>query len=93
MTNPPVGKWIYFDTTVTDANGRAIYHIPEEKRLTEGMYPAKMVVRYWRFSPHIFHEVLVNNNLETQSCRVKMLDNNNSERQSCGVKSKDDGQQ
>jgi 5-hydroxyisourate hydrolase-like protein (transthyretin family) len=45
MTNPPLGKWTYLDTTVTDATGRAVYHIPEEKRLMEGMYPVKMVVR------------------------------------------------
>ena len=45
LTNPQAGKWVYQGTEVTDANGRVTYHIPDEKRLPEGMYPLKMVVR------------------------------------------------
>ena len=35
-----------FTTLVTDRQGKVVYCIPEEKRLTEGMYPVKFVVRY-----------------------------------------------
>jgi len=46
MTNPSVGQWTFFDTEVTDATGRVTYHVPDNRRLSEGMYPVKMVVRY-----------------------------------------------
>jgi len=45
MTNPSVGQWTFFDTEITDTAGRVSYHIPDSKRLPEGMYPVKMVVR------------------------------------------------
>ena len=45
MTNPSVGQWTFFDTEVTDAAGRVSYRIPDSKRLPDGMYPVKMVVR------------------------------------------------
>jgi len=54
MTNPSVGQWTFFDTEVTDATGRVSYHVPDNRRLSEGMYPVKMVVRWgW------FHEKLL----------------------------------
>ena len=46
MTNPSVGQWTFFDTEVTDAAGRISYRIPDSKRLSDGMYPVKMVVRW-----------------------------------------------
>ena len=46
MTNPSVGQWTFFDTVITDATGRVSYHIPDMRRLSEGMYPVKMVVRW-----------------------------------------------
>jgi len=45
MTNPSAGQWTFFDTEVTDTAGRVSYRIPESKRMSEGMYPVKMVVR------------------------------------------------
>ena len=45
MTNTSVGQWTFFDTEITDTAGRVSYRIPDSKRLPEGMYPVKMVVR------------------------------------------------
>jgi len=45
MMQPPSNQWVFLGTEVTDANGRVIYHIPDTKKLPEGMYPVKMVVR------------------------------------------------
>lgn len=46
MTQPPSGEWVYFDTELTNSSGRISYIIPENKRLSIGVYPVKMVVRY-----------------------------------------------
>ena len=46
LTSPPKGEWVWFNTVVTDRQGKVVYSIPEEKRLPEGMYPIKFVVRY-----------------------------------------------
>lgn len=46
MTQPPSGEWVYFDTELTNSSGRVSYVIPENKRLSIGVYPVKMVVRY-----------------------------------------------
>ncbi|XP_074640171.1 protein retinal degeneration B-like [Tubulanus polymorphus] len=45
MTQPPMGDWQYFGTEVTDSNGRITYQIPDDKKLSLGMYPIKIVVR------------------------------------------------
>ncbi len=45
MTNPVSGEWVYFGTEITDGNGKASYTIPHDKKLPQGMYPVKMVVR------------------------------------------------
>lgn len=45
MTEPSSGRWVYFDTEITNSSGRVSYNIPKEKRLVVGVYPVKMVVR------------------------------------------------
>ncbi|XP_063951970.1 protein retinal degeneration B-like [Lytechinus pictus] len=45
MTQPPSGEWVHFATEVTSSNGRVSYTIPEARRLGQGIYPVKMVVR------------------------------------------------
>ena len=45
MKSQPNGEWTYLETVVTDGNGRASYKVPEDKRLPQGIYPVKMVVR------------------------------------------------
>ena len=45
MRNPPSGDWMYIGTVVTDSSGRAVHTIPAARRLPQGMYPVKMVVR------------------------------------------------
>lgn len=47
MMQPPSGEWLYLDTLVTNSSGRVSYSIPETHRLGVGVYPVKMVVRYW----------------------------------------------
>ncbi|CAM4728880.1 unnamed protein product [Leuciscus chuanchicus] len=45
MTQPPSGEWVYFSTDLTNSSGRISYVIPDNKRLSIGVYPVKMVVR------------------------------------------------
>ncbi|NXA81372.1 PITM3 protein, partial [Thryothorus ludovicianus] len=45
MTEPSSGRWVYFDTEISNSSGRISYSIPEQKRLRVGVYPIKMVVR------------------------------------------------
>ncbi|XP_048374725.1 membrane-associated phosphatidylinositol transfer protein 3 isoform X1 [Sphaerodactylus townsendi] len=45
MTEPSSGRWVYFDTEITNNSGRISYNVPKEKRLGVGVYPIKMVVR------------------------------------------------
>ncbi|XP_074976953.1 membrane-associated phosphatidylinositol transfer protein 3 isoform X8 [Caretta caretta] len=45
MTEPSSGRWVYFDTEITNSSGRISYNIPKQKRLRVGVYPIKMVVR------------------------------------------------
>ncbi|XP_030041857.1 membrane-associated phosphatidylinositol transfer protein 3 [Microcaecilia unicolor] len=45
MTEPSTGRWVYFDTEISNSSGRISYSIPKEKRLGVGVYPIKMVVR------------------------------------------------
>lgn len=45
IKEPPSGEWNLISTEVTDKTGRVSYTIPEEHKLSYGMYPVKMVVR------------------------------------------------
>ncbi|KAK2537304.1 Pitpnm3 [Columba guinea] len=45
MTEPSSGRWVYFDTEISNSSGRISYNIPTQKRLRVGVYPIKMVVR------------------------------------------------
>ena len=45
MKNIRSGEWIYLSTEVTDKAGRVTYTLPEDKTLTFGLYPVKIVVR------------------------------------------------
>ncbi|ETE67594.1 Membrane-associated phosphatidylinositol transfer protein 3, partial [Ophiophagus hannah] len=45
MTEPSSGRWVYFDTEITNSSGRISYNVPKDKRLAVGVYPIKMVVR------------------------------------------------
>ncbi|XP_061460783.1 membrane-associated phosphatidylinositol transfer protein 3 isoform X2 [Rhineura floridana] len=45
VTEPSSGRWVYFDTEITNSSGRILYNVPKEKRLAVGVFPIKMVVR------------------------------------------------
>ncbi|CAL1546251.1 unnamed protein product [Lymnaea stagnalis] len=45
MKQPPSGDWTQLGTEVTDSHGRFSYTIPGDQRLSQGMYPVKLVVR------------------------------------------------
>ncbi|XP_072273199.1 membrane-associated phosphatidylinositol transfer protein 3 [Pyxicephalus adspersus] len=45
MTEPSSGRWVYFDTEISNSSGRVSYSVPEDKRFGVGVYPIKMVVR------------------------------------------------
>lgn len=45
MTQPQSGRWVHFDTEVTNSSGRVAYAIPKSKKLGLGVYPIKMVVK------------------------------------------------
>ncbi|XP_062872525.1 membrane-associated phosphatidylinositol transfer protein 3 [Trichomycterus rosablanca] len=45
MTQPQSGRWVHFDTEVTNSSGRVFYTIPDSKKLPVGVYPIKMVVK------------------------------------------------
>ncbi|XP_057661386.1 protein retinal degeneration B isoform X6 [Diorhabda carinulata] len=45
MKDAPLGEWSHLATEVTDKTGRITFTIPEEKSLSYGLYPIKMVVR------------------------------------------------
>ena len=45
MTQPQSGRWVHFDTEVTNSSGRIAYTVPKHKRLAVGVYPIKMVVK------------------------------------------------
>jgi 5-hydroxyisourate hydrolase-like protein (transthyretin family) len=46
MRDAGSGEWTYLSTEVTDKTGRVTYTIPDDKALSFGLYPVKMVVRY-----------------------------------------------
>ncbi|XP_036393351.1 membrane-associated phosphatidylinositol transfer protein 3-like [Megalops cyprinoides] len=58
MTQPPSGRWVHFDTEVTNSSGRVSYTIPQRKRLAVGVYPVKMVVKGDQTSAEAFLTVL-----------------------------------
>ncbi|XP_026681678.1 protein retinal degeneration B [Diaphorina citri] len=45
IKEPPSGEWVLMSTEVTDKTGRVSYTLPEDHKLSYGMYPVKMVVR------------------------------------------------
>lgn len=45
MTQPPSGEYVLFDTAVTGSGGKFSFTIPEDKKLSVGIYPFKLVVR------------------------------------------------
>ncbi|KAH9515200.1 hypothetical protein Btru_019493 [Bulinus truncatus] len=45
MKQPPSGDWVLLGTEVTDSHGRFTYTIPKEHRISQGLYPVKLVVR------------------------------------------------
>lgn len=49
MKDPREGEWTYLATEVTDKNGRLTYTIPRDRALNYGMYPVKLVVRYYYY--------------------------------------------
>ncbi|KAF5896403.1 membrane-associated phosphatidylinositol transfer protein 3, partial [Clarias magur] len=57
-TQPGSGRWVLFDTEVTSSNGRVTYTIPENKRLSVGVYPVRMVVKGDQTSAEAFLTVL-----------------------------------
>ncbi|KAK3581976.1 hypothetical protein CHS0354_003237 [Potamilus streckersoni] len=53
-----LGEWNYMGTEVTDGNGRVLFTIPEDKKLSHGIYPVKMVVRVDHTFADLFLAVL-----------------------------------
>lgn len=43
--DPPTGDWQLLGTALTDKGGRLSLTLPQEKRLSCGLYPVKMIVR------------------------------------------------
>ncbi|XP_019748219.1 membrane-associated phosphatidylinositol transfer protein 3 [Hippocampus comes] len=58
MTQPQSGRWVHFDTEVTNSNGRVTYTIPNDKKLGLGVYPVKMVVKGDQTSAEAYLTVL-----------------------------------
>ncbi|XP_013878331.1 membrane-associated phosphatidylinositol transfer protein 3 isoform X2 [Austrofundulus limnaeus] len=58
MTQPQSGRWVYFDTEVTNSSGRVTYTIPKTKKLYLGVYPVKMVVKGDQTSAEAYLTVL-----------------------------------
>ena len=46
MRQPPAGDWIYLGTALTDSHGKLTFTIPDQQRLSHGVYPVKCVVRW-----------------------------------------------
>ncbi|XP_062867504.1 PITP-less RdgB-like protein [Trichomycterus rosablanca] len=57
-TQPGSGRWVLFDTVVTSNSGRVTYTIPQNKKLSVGVYPIKMVVKGDQTSAEAFLTVL-----------------------------------
>ncbi|KAG7267061.1 hypothetical protein CRUP_033506 [Coryphaenoides rupestris] len=45
MIQPQSGRWVHFDTELTNSSGRVTYTIPKSKKLSLGVYPVKMLVK------------------------------------------------
>ncbi|XP_077292954.1 retinal degeneration B [Arctopsyche grandis] len=45
MKEPPAGEWLMLATEVTDKTGRVSYTMPDDKVISCGIYPIKLVVR------------------------------------------------
>lgn len=58
MMAPPSGEWHHLGNAMTDNHGKISFTIPEEKRVTQGIYPIKMVVRGDHTSTDFFLSVL-----------------------------------
>ncbi|XP_026853585.2 membrane-associated phosphatidylinositol transfer protein 3 isoform X2 [Electrophorus electricus] len=58
MTQPQSGRWVHFDTEVTNSSGRVSYTIPDDKKQPLGVYPIKMVVKGDQTSAEAFFTVL-----------------------------------
>ncbi|KAM4596004.1 membrane-associated phosphatidylinositol transfer protein 3-like [Polymixia lowei] len=58
MTQPQSGRWVHFDTEVTNSSGRVTYTVPKSKKLTLGVYPIKMVVKGDQTSAEAYLTVL-----------------------------------
>ncbi|KAM7399139.1 hypothetical protein PAMP_018428 [Pampus punctatissimus] len=58
MTQPQSGRWVHFDTEVTNSSGRITYTIPKSKKLGLGVYPIKMVVKGDQTSAEAYLTVL-----------------------------------
>ncbi|KAJ0021961.1 hypothetical protein NQD34_009451 [Periophthalmus magnuspinnatus] len=58
MTQPQSGRWVHFDTEVTNSSGRITYTIPKSKMLSLGVYPIKMVVKGDQTSAEAYLTVL-----------------------------------
>uniref|UniRef100_A0AAR2LMX8 Membrane-associated phosphatidylinositol transfer protein 3 n=1 Tax=Pygocentrus nattereri TaxID=42514 RepID=A0AAR2LMX8_PYGNA len=58
MTQPQSGRWVHFDTEVTNSSGRVSYTIQDSKKLPVGVYPIKMVVKGDQTSAEAFLTVL-----------------------------------
>ncbi|XP_044015290.1 protein retinal degeneration B isoform X2 [Aphidius gifuensis] len=58
MKDAPGGEWTYITTEITDKNGRITYKIPDDKALSYGLYPIKMVVRGDHTSVDFFMAVI-----------------------------------
>lgn len=57
MTQPQSGRWVHFDTEVTNSNGRVSYIIPDSKKLPVGVYPIKMIVRCVKAKSVFFQKI------------------------------------
>lgn len=43
MRDAPAGEWTQLSTEVTDKTGRITYKIPDDKSLSYGLYPIKVI--------------------------------------------------
>ncbi|XP_030237825.1 membrane-associated phosphatidylinositol transfer protein 3 [Gadus morhua] len=58
MVQPQSGRWVHFDTELTNSSGRVAYTIPKSKKLSLGVYPVKMVVKGDQTSAEAYVTVL-----------------------------------
>ncbi|KAL8576133.1 hypothetical protein ACOMHN_001483 [Nucella lapillus] len=58
MKQPPSGDWTHMGTALTDGHGKLTFTLPDDQRLSHGMYPVKCVVRGDHTSVDLFLTVL-----------------------------------